>query len=46
MTLNISNKQAHQLIEEEHTNQILKIAKEKIKYLKNKNIGKGSLDLK
>jgi hypothetical protein len=46
MTLNISDKLAHQLIEEKHTNQILKVAKEKIKYLKNKNPVKGSLDLK
>jgi hypothetical protein len=34
MTLNISDKLAHQLIEEEHTNEILKVAKEKIRILK------------
>ena len=36
----------YQIIEEENTNEILKVAEEKIKYLKNKNLNQGSLDLK
>jgi transcriptional regulator with XRE-family HTH domain len=39
-------KVAYQIIEEENTNEILKAAEEKIKYLKNKNLKQGSLDLK
>ena len=41
-----SDKVAYQILEEENPNEILKIAKEKIKYLKNKNLKQGSFDLK
>jgi len=41
-----SDKVAYQLIEEENPNEILKVAEEKIQYLKNKNLKQGSLDLK
>lgn len=41
-----SDKVAYQIIEEENTKEILKVAEEKIKYLKNKNLKQGSLDLK
>ena len=41
-----SDKVAYQIIEEENTNEILKVAEEKIQYLKNKNLKQGSLDLK
>ncbi len=41
-----SDKVAYQLIEEENPNEILKVAEEKIQYLKNKNIKQGKLNLK
>jgi HTH-type transcriptional regulator, competence development regulator len=41
-----SDKVAYQLIEEENPNEILKVAEEKIQYLKNKNLKQGSLDFK
>jgi transcriptional regulator with XRE-family HTH domain len=41
-----SDKVAYQLIEEENPNEILKVAEEKIQYLKNKNAKQGSLNLK
>ncbi len=41
-----SDKVAYQLMEEENPNEILKVAEEKIQYLKNKNIKQGTLNLK
>jgi len=41
-----SDKVAYQILGEENPNEILKIAEEKIQYLKNKNLTQGSLDLK
>lgn len=41
-----SDKVAYQIIGEENTNEILKVAEEKIQYLKSKNLKQGSLDLK
>ena len=41
-----SDKVAYQIMEEENPNEILKIAEEKIQYLKEKNIKQGSLHLK
>jgi len=41
-----SDKVAYQIIEEEDTSEILRIAEKKIQYLKNKNLIQGSLDLK
>jgi len=41
-----SDKIAYQLMEEENPNEILKVAEEKIQYLKNKNAKQGSLNLK
>ncbi|MBT3210343.1 MAG: helix-turn-helix transcriptional regulator [Bacteroidetes bacterium] len=41
-----SDKVAYQIMEEENPNEILKIAEEKIQYLKEKNIKQGSLNLK
>ena len=41
-----SDKVAYQILGEENTNEILKVAEEKIQYLKNKNLKQGSLDLK
>ena len=41
----MSDKVAYDLVEEENPDQILKVAEEKIKYLKNKNLQQGSLDL-
>jgi transcriptional regulator with XRE-family HTH domain len=41
----MSDKVANDLIEEENPKEILKVAEEKIKYLKNKNLQQGSLDL-
>jgi HTH-type transcriptional regulator, competence development regulator len=41
-----SDKVAYQLMEEENPNEILKVAEEKIHYLKNKNAKQGSLNLK
>ncbi len=41
-----SDKVAYQLMGEENPNEILKIAEEKIQYLKNKNVKQGSLNLK
>lgn len=41
----MSDKVAYELMLEENPNQILKAAEEKIKYLKNKNLEQGSLDL-
>jgi len=41
-----SDKVAYQLMEEENSNEILKVAEEKIQYLKNKNAKQGSLNLK
>lgn len=41
-----SDKVAYQLIEEENPNEILKVAEEKIQYLKNKSVKQGSLNLK
>jgi len=48
-TLNLilfSDKVAYQILGEENTNEILKVAEEKIQYLKNKNLKQGSFDLK
>jgi transcriptional regulator with XRE-family HTH domain len=41
-----SDKVAYQLLEEENPNEILKVAEEKIQYLKTKNAKQGSLNLK
>lgn len=41
----MSDKVANELVQEENPNKILKVAEEKIKYLKNKNLQQGSLDL-
>ena len=41
-----SDKVAYQILEEENPNEILKVAEEKIQYLKNKNLKQGSFDLK
>jgi len=41
-----SDKVAYQLMEEENSNEILKVAEEKIQYLKNKNVKQGLLNLK
>ena len=41
----LSDKVAFELIQEENPDQILKVAEQKIKYLKNKNLQQGSLDL-
>jgi transcriptional regulator with XRE-family HTH domain len=41
-----SDKVAYQLMEEENSNEILKVAEEKIQYLKNKNAKQGSLNFK
>lgn len=41
-----SDKIAHQLMEENNPNEILKIAEEKIKYLKSKNLKQNSTDNK
>ncbi len=41
-----SDKVAYQILEEENSNEILKVAEQKIQYLKNKNLTQGSLDLK
>jgi transcriptional regulator with XRE-family HTH domain len=41
----MSDKVAYDLMQEENPDQILKVAEEKIKYLKNKNLQQGSLDL-
>lgn len=41
-----SDKVAYQLLYEENPNEILKVAEEKIQYLKNKNLKQGSFDLK
>jgi len=41
-----SDKVAYQILGEENTNEILKVAEEKIQYLKNKNLKQGSFDLK
>jgi len=41
-----SDKVAYQLMDEENPNEILKVAEEKIQYLKNKNAKQGSLNLK
>ena len=41
-----SDKVAYQILEEENSDEILKIAEEKIQYLKNKNLKQGSLDFK
>ena len=40
-----SDKVAYQLMEEENPKEILKVAEEKIQYLKNKKFKQGSLDL-
>ena len=40
----MSDKVAYDLLTEENPNQILKVAEEKIKYLKNKSLQQGSLD--
>jgi len=48
-TLNLilfSDKVAYQILGEENPNEILKVAEEKIQYLKNKNLKQGSFDLK
>ena len=37
---------AYQILDEENAQEILKVAEEKIHYLKNKNLKQGSLDLK
>jgi transcriptional regulator with XRE-family HTH domain len=42
----MSDKVAYDLMQEENPDQILKVAEEKIKYLKNKNLQQGSIDLK
>jgi len=41
-----SDKVAYQIIEEENPNEILKVAEEKIQYLKNKNVKQGLLKFK
>tara|TARA_B110000211_G_C13892510_1_gene470204 strand:- start:291 stop:626 length:336 start_codon:yes stop_codon:yes gene_type:complete len=41
-----SDKIAYQILEEENPNEILKVAEEKIQYLKNRNLKQGSFDLK
>ena len=41
----MSDKVAYELMQEENPDQILKVAEEKIKYLRNKNLQQGSLDL-
>ncbi len=41
----MSDKVAYDLMQEENPGQILKVAEEKIKYLKNKNLQQGSLDI-
>ena len=41
-----SDKVAYQIMEQENPNEILKVAEEKIQYLKNKNLKQGSFDLK
>lgn len=41
----LSDKVANDLIDESNPDEILKVAEEKIKYLKNKNLKQGSLDL-
>ena len=41
----MSDKVAYDLLQEENPNQILKVAEEKIKYLKNKNLQQSSLNL-
>jgi transcriptional regulator with XRE-family HTH domain len=41
-----SDKVAYQILEQENPNEILKVAEEKIQYLKNKNLKQGSFDLK
>ena len=41
-----SDKVAYQLIEEENPNEILKVAEEKIQYLKDRNVKQGKLNLK
>ena len=41
-----SDRVAYQILEEDNANEILKVAEEKIQYLKNKNLKQGSLDLK
>ncbi|TVZ51369.1 helix-turn-helix domain-containing protein [Dokdonia sp. Hel_I_53] len=40
----MSDKVANDLLAEENPNEILKVAEEKIKYLKNKSLEQGSLD--
>lgn len=40
----LSDKVAYVLMEEDNPNRILKVAEEKIKYLKNKNLKQGSID--
>jgi len=40
----LSDKVAYELMEEDNPNRILKVAEEKIKYLKNKNLKQGSID--
>jgi len=39
-----SDKVAYQIIEEENTNEILKVAEEKIQYLKNLNLKQGEIN--
>ncbi|MEA3450819.1 MAG: transcriptional regulator, partial [Bacteroidota bacterium] len=41
-----SDKVAYQLMEEENPSEILKVAEEKIQYLKDKNVKQGSLNFK
>ena len=41
-----SDKVAYQILGEDNPNEILKVAEEKIQYLKNKNLKQGSFDLK
>jgi len=41
-----SDKIAYQIIGEENSNEILKVAEEKIQYLKNKNVKQGLFNLK
>ncbi len=41
----MSDKVAYDLLDEENSDQILKVAEEKIKYLKTKNLRQGSFDL-
>jgi transcriptional regulator with XRE-family HTH domain len=40
----LSDKVAYDLMQEENSNEILKVAEEKIKYLKTKNLEQGRLD--